>query len=81
MLGAEQDGLEIGPATGLEAKDLSQASPGDLLELQDGEHEVDRSASRASAGGAVEATGKGGDRVWRDALDPAEQRSLKRFFE
>ena len=81
VLGAEQDGLEIGPATGLEAKDLSQASPGDLLELQDGEHEVDRSASRASAGGAVEATGKGGDRVWRDALDPAEQRSLKRFFE
>ncbi len=81
VLGKEKDGLEIGAATGLEAKDLSQASPGDLLELQDGEHEVDQSASRASAGGAIKATGKGGDRVWRDALDPAEQRTLKRFFE
>lgn len=81
VLGAEKDGIETGKLTGLQAKDLSQATPGDLLELQDGEHEVDDSASKTSAGGDTEATGKGGDRVWRDALDPAEQRTLKRFFE
>lgn len=81
VLGLEKDGLETGKLTGLQAKDLSQATPGDLLELQDGEHDVDDSASRTSAGGDTEATGKGGDRVWRDALDPAEQRTLKRFFE
>jgi hypothetical protein len=52
-----------------------------LLELQDGEHDVDKSASSISAGGNIDATGKGGDRVWREALDPAEQMTLKRFFE
>lgn len=81
VLGKEKDPLETGALTGLEAKDLSRATPGDLLELQDGEHEVDQSPSEISQSGNTDATGKGGDRVWRDALDPAEQRTLKRFFE
>jgi hypothetical protein len=81
VLGNETDPLETGGLTGLEAKDLSRATPGDLLELQDGEHEVDHSPSGITQGGNTDATGKGGDRVWRDALDPAEQRTLKRFFE
>ncbi|NJM39044.1 MAG: hypothetical protein HC845_14975, partial [Akkermansiaceae bacterium] len=81
VLGNEKDQLEIGQLTGLEAKDLSKASPGDLLELQDGEHDVERSESKYSAGGNTDATGKGGDRVWREALDPDEQKTLKKFFE
>jgi hypothetical protein len=81
LLGREKDRAEIGKLTGLEAKDLSRAAPGDLLELQDGEHDVDQSASVITPGGSTEATGKGGDRVWRDSLDPAEQRTLKKFFE
>ena len=81
VLGEEKEAVETGALTGIEAKDLSRATPGDLLELQDGEHDVDKSASRVSAGGNTDATGKGGDRVWRDALDPAEQQTLKRFFE
>lgn len=80
VLGKEKEALEIGELTGLEAKDLSHSTPGDLLELQDGEHDVDKSASSISEGGNTEATGKGGDRVWREALDPAEQRALKRFY-
>lgn len=80
VLGKEKEGVEIGELTGLEAKDLSRSTPGDLLELQDGEHDVDKSASSITSGGNTDATGKGGDRVWRDALDPAEQRTLKRFF-
>ncbi|MES2439472.1 MAG: hypothetical protein V4584_10415 [Verrucomicrobiota bacterium] len=81
VLGKEKDALETGALTGLQAKDLSKATPGDLLELQDGEHEVDKSPTRVTEGGNTNATGKGGDRVWKDALDPAEQRTLKRFFE
>jgi hypothetical protein len=81
VLGAEKDRLETGALTGLEAKDLSRSTPGDLLELQDGEHDVDKTPSKISEGGKTDATGKGGDRVWRDALDPAEQRTLKKFFE
>ena len=81
VLGREKEGVDIGALTGLEAKDLSNATPGDLMELQDGEHEVDKSASGITQGGNTDATGKGGDRVWKDSLDPAEQRALKKFFE
>lgn len=81
VLGKEKDPLETGEMAALEAKDLTRAAPGDLLELQDGEHDVDRSGSQLSSGGDTEATGKGGDRVWRESLDPDEQRVLKRFFE
>jgi G3E family GTPase len=81
VLGKQRDHLETGEMAALEAKDLSNAAPGDLLELQDGEHDVDTSASLLTRGGDTEATGKGGDRVWRESLDPDEQRVLKRFFE
>lgn len=81
LLGAEKNRAETGKPTGLEAKDLSKSTPGDLLELQDAEHDVDQSPSAIRKGGATDATGKGGDRVWRDSLDPAEQRTLKKFFE
>lgn len=80
-LGKESNKTDTGALTGLDAKDLSRATPGDLLQLQDGEHEVDKSPSKASNGGATEATGQGGDRVWKESLDPAEQRAMKNFFD
>lgn len=80
VLRDEKDALDTGDLEALEAKDLSRAIPGDLLQLTDGEHSVDEEASKASAGGAAE-KGKGGDRVWRDSLAPDEQRALKKFFE
>ncbi|MCH7227179.1 hypothetical protein [Haloferula sp. A504] len=81
VLGAEGETLETGDLEAMEAKDLSRSLPGDLLQLQDGEHEVDENATRDGSGGSVDATGAGGDRVWRESLDPDEQRALKRFFE
>jgi hypothetical protein len=81
LLGKASQELETGDVQGLKATDLSRARPGDLLELQDGEHDVDTSASKLSGGGDVSDTGKGGDRVWRDSLDPQEQKALKKFFE
>ena len=81
VLGKASDPLETGELEALEAEDLSRAMPGDLLQLQDGKHQLDESASRVQAGGAIEDAGAGGDRVWRDRLDPAEQRALKQFFE
>ena len=81
VLGAEGEKLETGDLEAMEAKDLSRSLPGDLLQLQDGEHEVDETATRDGSGGGIDATGSGGDRVWRESLDPDEQRALKRFFE
>lgn len=81
VLGKEHQKLETGSAEALKAKDLSRARPGDLLELQEGEHEVDKSATRVIQGGATDSTGQGGDRVWKESLDPSEQRAMKKFFE
>ncbi|MFT3992371.1 MAG: hypothetical protein QM680_13285 [Luteolibacter sp.] len=81
LLGDGKDGTEIGDLTGLNAEDLSRATPGDLLELQNGEHVVEQKGTRIQSGGTIDATGKGGDRVWKESLDPAEQRAIKRFFE
>jgi hypothetical protein len=81
VLGAEKAPLDTGEMKGLEAQDLSRALPGDLLQLQDGEHDLDLSNAPSQAGGDVGSTGAGGDRVWRESLDPSEQRALKRFFE
>ncbi|MFY7817592.1 MAG: hypothetical protein ACOVRB_04420 [Akkermansiaceae bacterium] len=81
LLGKASQELETGDMQGLKATDLSRSLPGDLLEVQDGKHDVDTSASKISGGGDVTDTGKGGDRVWRDSLDPQEQKALKKFFE
>lgn len=81
LLGKASQELETGDMQGLKAQDLSKSRPGDLLELQDGKHDVDTSASQASSGGDVSDTGRGGDRVWRESLDPDEQKALKKFFE
>ncbi|WP_338688037.1 hypothetical protein [Haloferula helveola] len=81
VLGKEGDPLKTGDLEALEAKDLSRSLPGDLLQLQDGEHEVSKDPTKPQTGGSVESTGSGGDRVWRESLDPDEQKALKRFFE
>ena len=80
LLGKASQELETGDREALKTDDLSRALPGDLLELQDGEHEVDKSASGISSGGAVSGTGKGGERVWKESLDPNEQKALKKYF-
>jgi hypothetical protein len=80
VLGDEKNGIETGDLTGINSQDLSRALPGDLLELQNGEHDIDKSASKISQGGNTNATGAGGDRVWKESLDPAEQRTLHRYF-
>ncbi len=80
VLKNQKEPLDVGELAALEAKDLSRAIPGDLLQLQNGEHTVNEEATQSSAGGSA-AAGKGGDRVWRDSLAPDEQRALKKYFE
>lgn len=81
VLGKEGDRMDIGELTPIESKDLSNALPGDLLNLEDGKHDVDKNAVGPRAGGEASSTGAGGDRVWKDSLDPQEQKALKKFFE
>lgn len=81
LLGKASQDLKTGDMEALKTEDLSKARSGDLLELQDGEHDIDKSATGISGGGDIKGTGKGGDRVWRESLDPQEQKALKKFFE
>lgn len=82
MLGAEGDELETGDMEGLESRDLSNTLPGDLLELQDGEHRIDESKIGVRTGGSVEDLGEGGDLIWKVApnLHPDEKKALREFF-
>lgn len=80
-LGAGGEELDTGKTEALAAADLTRAAPGDLLELEQAEHEIDRSRTATRSGGQAGGTGKGGERVWQDSLDPDEQRTVKRFFE
>lgn len=80
MLGQLRDKVETGDLQGLESRDLSRTLPGDLLDLQDGEHEIEDRDIGVRAGGGVANDGEGGDRVWKDALMPDEKKALKQFF-
>ena len=82
MLGAEGKELGVGDMEGLESRDLSNTLPGDLLELQDGEHNVDKGKVAVRQGGAVEDLGEGGELIWKVAPDlhPDEKKALREFF-
>jgi hypothetical protein len=60
--------------------DLSRAQVGSMLALQDGKHEVDKTAKGPQAAGAVQNAGQGGEQVWRESLTPEEKAVLKRVF-
>jgi hypothetical protein len=60
--------------------DLSRARVGDLMAIQDGKHEVDKTSAGPQAAGAVQNTGEGGQQVWRESLTPEEKAVLKRVF-
>jgi hypothetical protein len=81
-LGAEGEQLKTGDMEGLESRDLSNTLPGDLLELQDGEHRIDKSEIGIREGGAVEDLGEGGELIWKVAPDlhPDEKKALREFF-
>lgn len=80
VLGKESQRTNLGDIAGVESQDLSKSLPGDLLELQNGKHDVDQTKRGPAQGGDTKALGEGGERVWRHAFDPEEQRTLKRFF-
>jgi hypothetical protein len=81
ILGDEVQRPDLGEMKAISSKELSEALPGDVLELQKGEHEKDTAPTQLRTGGGISTSGAGGDRVWKDALSPDEQRAMKKFFE
>lgn len=62
--------------------DAARAAPDAVLAVVDGEHDIDESAySGPTAGGGIATLGDGGVAVEIEALLPAEQAAVKRFFE
>ena len=82
VLGEKSGELKTGDMEGLESRDLSDTLPGDLLQLQDGEHQVDDSQRGLRVGGEVDDLGEGGELIWKVApdLSPAEKKALREFF-
>ena len=80
LLGDVSPDVDSGDLEGLDSGDLSKSLPGDLLKLQDDEHEVDKSKTGLRAGGKVESRARGGSRVWKESLLPSEKSALKDFF-
>ena len=60
--------------------DMSRAQVGNMLALQDGKHEVDKTIKGPQAAGAIQNAGQGGEQVWRESLTPDEKAVLKRVF-
>lgn len=81
LFGADSPKLDAGKFEHLDGEDDKEPEPGDLLNLEEIEHDLDKSKQGPTTSGAAKSEGTGGDRVWKDALDPDEQKSLKSFFE
>ncbi len=60
--------------------DMSRAQVGNMLALQDGKHEVDKTIKAPQSAGTIQNAGQGGEQVWRESLTPDEKAVLKRVF-
>lgn len=66
---------------GVQGRDYSRSQLGSVLDIQDGRHQVDKSAVTPAAAGEVKSEGRGGEQVWRETLTPEEKAVLRRVFE
>ncbi len=77
----DQDDLRTSRIESVSNDDLSRAAVGDVIGIEETEHEEDPVATAIQQGGAVDSKGSGGDAVWKDSLLPDEQAVLKRYFD
>ena len=61
--------------------DPERAAPDELLAVVEGEHEIDETAYTGPRAGGAAKDGDGGSAAQVDALLPAEQATVRRFFE
>lgn len=66
---------------GVQGRDYSRSQLGSVLDIQEGRHQVDKSAVTPAAAGEVKSEGRGGEQVWRETLTPEEKAVLRRVFE
>lgn len=81
LFGPESPRLKPEKFESLEGNPKAEPEAGDLLSLEELEHEQNLEKKAPTSSGEAQSPGLGGDRVWKDRLDPDEQRSLKSFFE
>lgn len=76
----DEDDLRTDNLQGVNNKDLSRATPGEVLGIGESERDIDETKVGPVSGGEVSSTGRGGEAVSRDFLMPDEQAVLKRYF-
>lgn len=61
--------------------DMNRIAPGDVLGVQNGQHEIDKNGyTGPKQGGGIQSAGDGGAAVWQNSLMPAEREALKKYF-
>lgn len=73
--------IELQRTEQLNSGDHSQLLPGEMVDSQEIEHEIDQLEVAPRDGGEVKGIGTGGEAVWRNQLLPSERKALERFFE
>jgi len=81
LFGEKSEDLKLKKFERLDPEEDEEPVPGDLLKLEEIEHDQDKNFKGPQTSGEAKSRGVGGDRVWKDSLDPDEQKSLKHFFE
>jgi hypothetical protein len=73
--------LASGKTEAITGDDLTRTTPGEVLGISKGEHEVEKTANNGPVeAGAIRSEGEGGETVWKDELTPQERETLQRFF-
>ena len=81
LFGEKSEDLKLKKFERLDPQENDEPVPGDLLKLEEIEHDQEKKFKGPQMSGEAKSRGVGGDRVWKDSLDPDEQKSLKHFFE
>jgi len=82
LFGDRKTEIDADMAAPLMARDLSRATPGDMIGTDAGEeHNYELESPTIRSGGPVAQPGDGGATVWRESLHPREQEAVKRFFD
>jgi hypothetical protein len=79
-LSSQPADLKTNNPASLQSEDLKRTRPGDAIGTSDTEHHLDKSPVGPQNAGNVNASGRGGDSVWRDSLLPQEKAVLQKYF-
>ncbi len=81
VLGPDGKPLSLGDLERLQSRDPKNLTPGDLLNVTEGEHQIDQTTVAPREGGGIQHQGQGGRILWEENLTPNERKVLQEFYQ